>query len=226
VEPLAGSAGVLVPRRGISKSSGQFATSHGLLLIFDEVILGASVRMGYAFASQYFGRNPRPYDGGEGHHQWRHPYGCGVLRSAAFTTVIDAEPRAHYRTVPRYTYSGHPVGVCGWNGHPRHLSSRRLVRARGVAFAALAGRDAFAARQSERESISATLVLSLGSNSIHAPNEPTKRAYDVFLDCYQKRSSNPAGPPISLRFRRRSSSRKATSTRWSISFSAALRRVH
>jgi beta-alanine--pyruvate transaminase len=53
VEPMQGSAGVIVPPRGYLERLREICTRHGILLIFDEVITGFG-RLGTPFASQYF----------------------------------------------------------------------------------------------------------------------------------------------------------------------------
>src|SRR5580692_1848865 len=54
VEPMQGSAGVIVPPQGYLERLREICTRHGILLIFDEVITGFG-RLGTPFASQYFG---------------------------------------------------------------------------------------------------------------------------------------------------------------------------
>src|SRR5215469_13446771 len=54
VEPVQGSAGVIVPPKGYLKRLREICTKHGILLIFDEVITGYG-RLGTAFAVDYFG---------------------------------------------------------------------------------------------------------------------------------------------------------------------------
>src|SRR5690606_18076907 len=57
VEPLAGSAGVLVPPQGYLERLRAITQRHGILLIFDEVIT-AFGRLGAATASARFGVEP------------------------------------------------------------------------------------------------------------------------------------------------------------------------
>ena len=57
VEPLAGSAGVLLPPKGYLERLRAICDRHGILLIFDEVITGYG-RLGTPFAAQYFGVEP------------------------------------------------------------------------------------------------------------------------------------------------------------------------
>ena len=53
VEPIAGSAGVIMPPKGYLERLRAITKTHGILLIFDEVITGFG-RMGKPFASNYF----------------------------------------------------------------------------------------------------------------------------------------------------------------------------
>jgi beta-alanine--pyruvate transaminase len=57
VEPVAGSAGVLLPPKGYLQRLRTICDKHGILLIFDEVITGFG-RLGAPFGAQYFGVTP------------------------------------------------------------------------------------------------------------------------------------------------------------------------
>ncbi|PHR63057.1 MAG: aspartate aminotransferase family protein [Robiginitomaculum sp.] len=57
VEPIAGSAGVIMPPKGYLERLREITKKHGILLIWDEVITGFG-RMGTPFAANYFGIEP------------------------------------------------------------------------------------------------------------------------------------------------------------------------
>ncbi|AOJ94438.1 aspartate aminotransferase family protein [Burkholderia multivorans] len=57
VEPVAGSAGVLIPPQGYLERLRALCDRYGILLIFDEVITGWG-RLGAPFAAQFFGVTP------------------------------------------------------------------------------------------------------------------------------------------------------------------------
>src|SRR5690606_39782498 len=54
VEPMSGSAGVILPPQGYLQRLREITRKHGILLIFDEVITGFG-RVGEAFAAQRWG---------------------------------------------------------------------------------------------------------------------------------------------------------------------------
>jgi beta-alanine--pyruvate transaminase len=57
VEPMSGSAGVILPPKGYLERLRAIADKYGILLIFDEVITGFG-RLGTPFATDYFGVVP------------------------------------------------------------------------------------------------------------------------------------------------------------------------
>jgi beta-alanine--pyruvate transaminase len=68
VEPVAGSAGVLMPPQGYLQRLRELCTKHDILLIFDEVITGFG-RLGAPFASHFFDVKPRSPHHGQGDQQ-------------------------------------------------------------------------------------------------------------------------------------------------------------
>jgi beta-alanine--pyruvate transaminase len=106
VEPVAGSAGVLVPPQGYLERLREICTRHGILLIFDEVITGFG-RIGKPFGSQRLGVTPDLFTIAKGMTNGTVPMG-GVFVSdrlyEAFMQGPDGIELFH-----GYTYSGHPL---------------------------------------------------------------------------------------------------------------------
>ena len=106
VEPVAGSAGVLVPPRGYLERLREICTKHGILLIFDEVITGFG-RLGKPFGSQRFGVMPDLFTSAKGLTNGTIPMGAVLVRDAIFDAFMQGPEGIEL--FHGYTYSGHPV---------------------------------------------------------------------------------------------------------------------
>jgi len=106
VEPVPGSAGVLVPPEGYLQRLREICTKHGILLIFDEVITGFG-RLGKPFASQRLGVVPDLFTTAKGMTNGAVPMGAVFVSDEiheAFMKGPDGIEIFH-----GYTYSGHPI---------------------------------------------------------------------------------------------------------------------
>jgi beta-alanine--pyruvate transaminase len=106
VEPVAGSAGVLVPPAGYLERLREICTRHGILLIFDEVITGFG-RLGKPFASQYFGVMPDLFTVAKGMTNATVPMGGVFVSQKIFDTFMQGPEGIEL--FHGYTYSGHPM---------------------------------------------------------------------------------------------------------------------
>jgi beta-alanine--pyruvate transaminase len=107
VEPLAGSAGVLVPPRFYLERLRAIASKHGILLIFDEVIT-AFGRLGAATASELFGVTPDIITMAKGLTNAAVPMGAVAAKREIYDAIVDhAAPGIEF--FHGYTYSGHPL---------------------------------------------------------------------------------------------------------------------
>jgi beta-alanine--pyruvate transaminase len=128
VEPVSGSAGVLVPPKGYLARLREICTRHGILLIFDEVITGFG-RLGAPFAAQYFGVEPDLIAFAKGVTSGAAPLG-GVLAKDAIYETFMASPGVQF--YHGYTYSGHPLACAAALGAlDTYEEERLLTRARG-----------------------------------------------------------------------------------------------
>ncbi|MFO1495525.1 MAG: aspartate aminotransferase family protein [Lysobacterales bacterium] len=107
VEPVSGSAGVVLPPEGYLKRLREICDKHGILLIFDEVITGFG-RVGNAFAAQRFGVTPDLITVAKGLSNGSVPMGA-VLASKAIHDAFMHGPEGAIELFHGYTYSGHPV---------------------------------------------------------------------------------------------------------------------
>jgi beta-alanine--pyruvate transaminase len=106
VEPVAGSAGVLVPPRGYLERLREICTKHGILLIFDEVITGFG-RLGQPFGSQRLGVMPDLFTTAKGMTNGTVPMGAVFARDAIFDAFMQGPDGIEL--FHGYTYSGHPL---------------------------------------------------------------------------------------------------------------------
>jgi beta-alanine--pyruvate transaminase len=113
VEPVAGSAGVLVPPKGYLERLREICTRHGILLIFDEVITGFG-RLGQPFASQRFGVQPDLFTTAKGLTNGTVPMGAVFVRDALFDAFMQGPDGIEL--FHGYTYSGHPVACAAGIG--------------------------------------------------------------------------------------------------------------
>jgi beta-alanine--pyruvate transaminase len=106
VEPVSGSAGVLVPPQGYLQRLREICDKHGILLIYDEVITGFG-RLGRPFGSQRLGVLPDMFTVAKGMTNGSVPMGAVFVRESiyeAFMKGADGIELFH-----GYTYSGHPL---------------------------------------------------------------------------------------------------------------------
>jgi beta-alanine--pyruvate transaminase len=107
VEPVAGSAGVLVPPQGYLEKLRAICDRHGILLIFDEVITGFG-RLGSPFGATYFGVTPDLMTIAKGLTNGSVPMGAVCVQRGIYESVINAT-ESGIEFFHGYTYSGHPL---------------------------------------------------------------------------------------------------------------------
>ncbi|GGB95271.1 aspartate aminotransferase family protein [Oxalicibacterium flavum] len=110
VEPMQGSAGVILPPRGYLEKLRAICDRHGILLIFDEVITGFG-RLGAAFGADHFGVQPDMIVCAKGLTNGAVPMGAVLLRAGIHDAFMDAAPADSIEFAHGYTYSGHPLAA-------------------------------------------------------------------------------------------------------------------
>lgn len=124
VEPVAGSTGVLVPPVGYLERLRAICDTHGILLIFDEVITGFG-RTGAPFGAQRFGVLPDMMTLAKGITNGAVPMGAVGVRREIYETVVNAAPGG-IEFFHGYTYSGHPLASAAG------LATLRVYREEGL----------------------------------------------------------------------------------------------
>ncbi|GLO14905.1 beta-alanine--pyruvate aminotransferase [Pseudomonas putida] len=109
VEPMSGSAGVIVPPQGYLQRLREICDQHNILLIFDEVIT-AFGRMGTMTGAEYFGVTPDLMNIAKQVTNGAIPMGAVIASSEIYNTFMyQASPEYAVEFAHGYTYSAHPV---------------------------------------------------------------------------------------------------------------------
>ncbi len=109
VEPMSGSAGVIVPPKGYLERLREICTAHDILLIFDEVIT-AFGRSGARTGAEAFGVVPDMMTIAKQLTNGAVPMGAVIASTEIYDTFMHAGGPEHAIEFPHgYTYSAHPV---------------------------------------------------------------------------------------------------------------------
>lgn len=109
VEPMSGSAGVILPPEGYLARLREITQKHGILLIFDEVITGFG-RLGAAFASECWQVTPDIITAAKAINNGAIPMGAVFVSDKIHETCMQG-PENMIEFFHGYTYSGHPVAA-------------------------------------------------------------------------------------------------------------------
>jgi beta-alanine--pyruvate transaminase len=182
VEPIAGSAGVLIPPRGYLQRLREICDRHGILLIFDEVITGFG-RTGAPFAAQEFGVTPDLITLAKGLTNGCVPMGAVLVSKAVYEAFMQGPEGIEL--FHGYTYSAHPVAcAAGLATLGLYQSEGLLTRAKSLA---KHWEDAAHALRGLPHVIDVRnygLILGLELESI--PGKAGARAFDVFIKCFER----------------------------------------
>ncbi len=183
VEPVAGSTGVLIPPQGYLQRLREICDRHGILLIFDEVITGFG-RTGQPFAAQTFGVTPDIMTLAKGVTNGCVPMGAVFVRQDIHDDFMNG-PEHAIELFHGYTYSAHPLACAAG------LGTLATYEDEGLLTRASALQDDFAAalhslRGSPHVIDIRNIGLVGGIELASRPGEYGKRAFDVFLDCYER----------------------------------------
>jgi beta-alanine--pyruvate transaminase len=107
VEPISGSAGVVLPPAGYLKRLREICDKHDILLIFDEVITGFG-RVGKPFASLAFDVTPDLMTTAKGLTNGALPMGAVFAQRKIYDAFMQG-PENTIELFHGYTYSAHPV---------------------------------------------------------------------------------------------------------------------
>ena len=183
VEPVAGSTGVLLPPQGYLKRLREICDKHGILLIFDEVITGFG-RLGTPFAAQYFGVTPDLMTVAKGISNGCVPMGAVFAKDAIHDAFMTGPE--HLVEFPHgYTYSAHPLACAAALGTLDTYAEEGLLT-RAATMAPVFENALHSVRDVPHVIDVRNIGLVGGIELDPIPGQPGKRAFDVFLGCWER----------------------------------------
>lgn len=183
VEPVAGSTGVLIPPQGYLNRLREICDKHGILLIFDEVITGFG-RTGNPFAAQTFGVTPDMIVMAKGISNGCVPMGAVAVKQGIHDAFMNG-PEHLIEFFHGYTYSSHPLACAAALGTLATYAEEGLLTRASELQGYFA--EAVHSLKGEPNVIDIRNIGLVGGVEL-APiaGSPAKRAFDIFLDCYEK----------------------------------------
>jgi beta-alanine--pyruvate transaminase len=183
VEPVAGSAGVLIPPKGYLQRLRQICDKYGILLIFDEVITGFG-RLGAPFASEFFGVTPDIMTTAKGVSNGVVPMGAVFAKSEIYQAFMNG-PEHLIEFFHGYTYSGNPAS-CAAALATQDIYQREGLLTRAAEIADYWS-DALFSLKGLPHVIDIRAIGLVGAVELEPiAGEPTKRAFTAFLEGYEQ----------------------------------------
>jgi len=183
VEPVAGSAGVLVPPVDYLRKLRTICDQHGILLIFDEVIT-AFGRLGATFAGQRFDVIPDIITTAKGLTNGVIPMGAVLVRKEIYDAFMNG-PEYAIEFFHGYTYSGHPVAcAAGLAALDVYEEEGLFEQARNneVIF-----EEALHSLKGTRNIIDIRNIGLMGAIELESrENEPGARGYEIHKRCFNE----------------------------------------
>lgn len=183
VEPVSGSAGVLLPPQGYLKRLREICTKHGILLIFDEVITGFG-RLGKATASEFFGVKPDLIAMAKAINNAAIPMGAVAAHRDIHDAIVHGGPANAIELFHGYTYSAHPAAAAACIA-TQDIYEREALFERAAAMAPKFEAAIHSLKGEPHVKDIRNLGMVGGVELESREGAPGTRAYDAFLKCFQ-----------------------------------------
>ena len=183
VEPVAGSAGVLVPPQGYLQRLRELCTRHDILLIFDEVITGFG-RLGAPFAAQHFDVRPDIITMAKAINNATVPMGAVAASREIHDTIVN-NSETPIELFHGYTMSGHPLACAAGLATLEVFREQRLFER--AAELAPYWQDALHSLRDARHVIDIRNLGIIGGIELEPRHgKPTQRALETFRACFER----------------------------------------
>jgi len=183
VEPIAGSAGVILPPIGYLKRLREICDKNDILLIFDEVITGFG-RVGKPFASLAFDVTPDLMTTAKGLTNGAVPMGAVFAHRKIYDAFMQG-PENAIELFHGYTYSAHPV-ACAAALATLDVYSKEGLLTRAASLAA-EWEDAVHSLRGLPHVLDVRNYGLIGAVELEPrAGKPGTRAFEVFLKCFER----------------------------------------
>ena len=182
VEPMSGSAGVVVPPQGYLQRLRDICSAHQILLIFDEVITGFG-RVGATTAAEAFGVTPDILNIAKQVTNGAQPLGAVIASADIYRTFMEAGGPEYLLEFPHgYTYSAHPV-ACAAGLATLDLLQRENMVERVAALAPVFEQAVHQLQRCAHVTDIRNFGLAAGLTIASVPGEPARRPYEIAMRC-------------------------------------------
>jgi len=182
VEPMSGSAGVILPPVGYLQRLREITAKHGILLIFDEVITGFG-RVGEAFAAQRWGVTPDILTCAKGLTNGAIPMGAVFVAERLYDAFMQG-PESVIEFFHGYTYSGHPV-ACAAALATQQIYQQENLFQKAIDLEPYWQEALFSLRDLPNVIDIRTVGLVAGVQFAAHADGVGKRGYEVFRECFE-----------------------------------------
>jgi len=184
IEPVAGSTGVLLPPKGYLQKIREICTKHGILLIFDEVITAFGRVGNTATAAEYFNVQPDIITMAKGLTAGTIPMGAVAVDKKIYDAFMHG-PENAIELFHGYTYSGHPVAAAaGLATLDTYQEEGLFERTKELA---PYWEQALHSLKGLPHIIDLRNIGLIGAIELESiPGKPTARAFEAFLECFEK----------------------------------------
>ena len=185
VEPMSGSAGVVVPPVGYLQRLRDICTANNILLIFDEVITGFG-RMGAYTGAAAFGVTPDIMNVAKQITNGAQPLGAVIATKDIYDTFMAAGgPDYLLEFSHGYTYSAHPVACAAGIAALDLLVKENMVE-RAATLAPYFENAVHSLQGAKHVLDIRNYGLAAGITIAPVPGEPLKRPYEIAMKCLEK----------------------------------------
>lgn len=185
VEPMSGSAGVVVPPQGYLQRLREICTAHNILLIFDEVITGFG-RLGAWTGAEALGVTPDLLNFAKQVTNGVQPLGGVVAKREIYDTFMAAGGPDYMLEFPHgYTYSAHPV-ACAAGLATLDLLAREDAPQRVRELAPHFEAAVHSLRGAPHVADIRNAGLAAGLTIAPLPGEPARRPFDIGMAMWHK----------------------------------------